>query len=56
MTADDIVRTAGQMLRGKPSVSALGTLDRLPNISDIESALLQKDGQLPSRRRFTIFR
>ncbi|XP_047499626.1 mitochondrial-processing peptidase subunit alpha-like [Penaeus chinensis] len=56
VTADDIVRTAGQMLRGKPAVSALGTLDRLPNISDIESALLQKDGQLPSRRRFTIFR
>lgn len=56
MTADDIARVAGQMLRSKPAVASLGTLTRLPSLADIEAALLHKSGQLPSKRRFTIFR
>ncbi|XP_068213184.1 mitochondrial-processing peptidase subunit alpha [Palaemon carinicauda] len=56
VSAEDIIRAAGQMLRSKPSVSALGTLNRLPTLSDIEGALLNRNGQLPSRRRFMLFR
>ncbi|KAK7077615.1 hypothetical protein SK128_025082 [Halocaridina rubra] len=56
VTADDIVRASGQMLRSKPSIAALGTLDRLPSLSDMEGALLDKNGQLPSKRRFMLFR
>ncbi|XP_071542871.1 mitochondrial-processing peptidase subunit alpha [Panulirus ornatus] len=56
VTADDVMRVAGQMLRSKPAVASLGTLARLPSLADIEAALLHKSGQLPSRRRFTIFR
>lgn len=56
VTTDDIVRAAGQMLRSKPAVAALGTLSRLPSLVDMESALLHKNGQLPSKKRFMLFR
>ncbi|KAK4313571.1 hypothetical protein Pmani_015081 [Petrolisthes manimaculis] len=50
--ADDIVRVAGNMLRSKPAVAALGTLTQLPGFSDIEAALLDKNGYMPTRKRF----
>ncbi|XP_042224670.1 mitochondrial-processing peptidase subunit alpha-like [Homarus americanus] len=56
VSADDIVRVAGQMLRSKPAVAALGTLSRLTTLPDIEGALLHRNGQLPSRKKFTLFR
>ncbi|KAK8749038.1 hypothetical protein OTU49_015653 [Cherax quadricarinatus] len=56
VNTDDIMRVAGQMLRSKPAVAALGTLSRLPNLTDIEGALLHRNGQLPSKRKFTLFR
>ena len=56
VTAEDIVRVSSQMLRTKPSVAALGSLGSMPSITDIESALLHQEGQLPRKSRFSIFR
>lgn len=46
------MRVAGNMLRSKPAVAALGTLAQLPSFSDIEAALLDKNGHMPTRKRF----
>ena len=54
ITAGDINRVANRMLRAKPAVAAYGTLGQLPKYSDIETALLNKDGRMP--RRFQLFR
>jgi len=49
VTPQDIQRVARRMLRSKPSVAALGTLDKLPLYSDICEALNSKSGRLPKR-------
>lgn len=52
--ADDIERVVQRMLRSRASVAALGNLQRLPVLEDIEAGLLSKHGVLPSRR-FSLF-
>ena len=42
--------------RSKPSVAAIGTLDELPDFHDIELGLLDKNGKMPKRQRFSLFR
>lgn len=49
VTTNDIQRVAKRMLRSKPSVAALGTLEKLPLYSDICEALSSKSGRLPKR-------
>ncbi|XP_068925296.1 mitochondrial-processing peptidase subunit alpha isoform X2 [Petaurus breviceps papuanus] len=52
--SDDIKRVATKMLRGKPSVAALGDLTDLPTYEHIQAALASKDGRLP--RMYRLFR
>jgi len=56
VTKDDLNRIGRKMLDSKASVAAIGSLKKLPVFSDIEIGLLDKDGALPSKRRFNIFR
>ena len=53
VTADDIHRVIGYMLRSKPSVAAIGNIQQLPPLEDIATAFNSKDGRIP--RRFTLF-
>ena len=55
VTVDDINRTARKMQSSKPSVAAIGTLDELPDFHDIELGVLDKQGILPKRRKFSLF-
>ena len=55
VTADDIVRVSSQMLQTKPSIAALGSLNCLPSLNDIESELLHRVGQRSKKSRFSIF-
>ena len=56
ITKDDINRIAKKMLTSKPSVAAIGSLKNLPSYKDIELGLLHKDGLMPRKRQFSIFR
>uniref|UniRef100_T1ILS6 Guanine nucleotide-binding protein-like 3 homolog n=1 Tax=Strigamia maritima TaxID=126957 RepID=T1ILS6_STRMM len=51
---DDIRRVANRMLRTKPTLAALGNLEKLPAIKDVVSALANTDGRFS--RKFSIFR
>jgi len=55
VTVDDINRIAKKMLSSKPSVAAIGTLDELPDFHDIELGVLDKQGILPKKRKFSLF-
>ena len=52
----DIHRIAKKMLGSKPAVAAIGTLNELPDYSDMELGILHKDGIMPRKKRFSIFR
>jgi len=54
--ADDIRQVASRMLCSKPAVAFLGDLRKAPEYKAIESALLSRDGKLPGRGRFSVFR
>ncbi|KAH7640275.1 hypothetical protein DERF_004789 [Dermatophagoides farinae] len=54
VTEDDLVRVARDMLKTRASIAALGNLNQLPTIEEIESALQSKNGQIS--KRFTLFR
>ena len=54
VTADDVRSVASSMLRAKPAMAALGSLAKLPSLSDIEAALLNP-GRAPGRRRYSLF-
>lgn len=56
VTVKDIQRIAGKMLMSKPAVAAIGNLDDLPEFHDIELGLLDKNGSMPRRRKFSLFR
>ena len=53
---DDINRIARKMLTSKPSVAAIGSLKTLPSYKDIELGLLHKDGVMPKKKQFSVFR
>merc|ERR1719507_1872233 len=53
---EDLRRIGRKMLDSKAAVAAIGSLKKLPSYSDIEIGLLDKDGSLPSKRKFKIFR
>ena len=53
---EDINRIAKKMLTSKPSVAAIGSLANLPPYNDIELGLLHKEGLLPRKRKFSVFR
>lgn len=53
---DDINRIAKKMLTSKPSVAAIGSLKSLPRYKDIELGLLHKDGVMPRKKQFSVFR
>ena len=53
---DDINRIGRKMLDSKASVAAIGTLKKLPPFSDIEIGLLDKNGTLPAKKKFQLFR
>jgi len=55
VSRDDINRIGRKMLDTKAAVAAIGSLKKLPSYSDIEIGLLDKDGSLPSRRKFKLF-
>ena len=52
---EDINRIATKMLASKPSVAAIGSLDELPDFHDIELGMLDKQGLMPKRRKFSLF-
>jgi len=56
VTRDDLNRIGRNMLDSKAAVAAIGSLKKMPAFSDIEIGLLDKDGVLPSKRKFNIFR
>ncbi|XP_059165431.1 mitochondrial-processing peptidase subunit alpha-like [Physella acuta] len=56
VTAQDIQRVASRMLKSKLSVAAYGSLSSLPAYEDMEAAVLSKDGRLPSKQSFSLFR
>ena len=47
--------TAKKMLSSRPSVAAIGSLDELPDFHDIELGVLDKQGVMPKRRKFSLF-
>jgi len=51
VTDEDIHRIAYTMLQSSPSVAAYGDLTKLPNLEDIQSALMTKDGSFPNKFR-----
>ena len=53
---EDINRIAKKMLTSKPSVAAIGSLKKLPTYKDMELGLLHKDGVMPRKRQFSVFR
>jgi len=53
---DDIHRISKKMLASKPAVAAIGTLNALPDYSDMELGILHKDGIMPRKKKFSIFR
>ena len=53
---DDIHRISKKMLASKPAVAAIGTLENLPDYSDMELGILHKDGIMPRKKKFSIFR
>ena len=53
---DDIHRIAAKMLSTKPSVAAIGTLKDLPEYGDIEMGILDKNGIMPQKKKFRLFR
>ena len=55
VTVDDINRIAKKMLSSRPSVAAIGSLDELPGFNDIELGILDRQGILPKRRKFSLF-
>lgn len=55
VSRDDLNRIGRKMLDTKAAVAAIGSLKKLPSYSDIEIGLLDKDGSLPSRRKFKLF-
>jgi len=56
VTRDDLNRIGRQMLDSKAAVAAIGSLKKMPSFSDIEIGLLDKEGALPNKRRFNLFR
>ncbi|CAB4064842.1 PMPCA [Lepeophtheirus salmonis] len=56
VTKDDLRRIARRMLTSKPSVAAVGEMKYLPSYKDIELALLDKKGSLPTHKAFSLFR
>ncbi|KAL5012459.1 hypothetical protein ScPMuIL_011010 [Solemya velum] len=54
ITEEDIKRVANRMLQSPPSVAAYGSLSKMPNFEDIQSALVSRDGRMP--KRFSLFR
>jgi len=56
VTKDDLNRIGRSMLDSKAAVAAIGSLKKMPAFSDIEIGLLDKQGSLPSKRRFNLFR
>ena len=52
---EDVNRIAAKMLQSKPSVAAIGNLDQLPDFNDIELGLLDKNGMMPKKRKFSLF-
>ncbi|CAL1544137.1 unnamed protein product [Lymnaea stagnalis] len=56
ITERDIQRVASRMLKSKLSVAAYGSLSGLPAYEDMEAAILSKDGRMPSKQSFSLFR
>merc|ERR1719500_2221014 len=56
VTRDDLNRIGRDMLDSKAAVAAIGSLKKMPAFSDIEIGLLDKEGALPNKRRFNLFR
>jgi len=52
---DDINRIATKMLASKPSIAAIGSLDELPEFSEMEVGVLDKQGIMPKRKKFSLF-
>lgn len=56
VSREDLNRISANMLSSKLSLSAIGTLNRMPSYKDIELGLLDKEGLLPKRRFAGLFR
>ena len=56
ITERDIQRVANRMLKSKLSVVGYGSLAGLPSYEDMETAILTRDGRLPSKKSFSLFR
>ncbi|GFR68364.1 mitochondrial-processing peptidase subunit alpha, partial [Elysia marginata] len=56
ITERDIQRVANRMLKSKLSVVGYGSLAGLPSYEDMEAAILTRDGRLPSKKSFSLFR
>ena len=56
VTVNDINRIASKMLASKPSVAAIGTLSDLPDYHDIELGIVDKNGIMPRKKKFSLFR
>jgi len=55
VSREDLNRIGANMLSSKLSLSAIGTLNKMPEYKDIELGLLDKEGFLPKRRFAGIF-
>ncbi|XP_005089371.2 mitochondrial-processing peptidase subunit alpha [Aplysia californica] len=56
ITERDVQRVATRMLKSKLSLAAYGSLSELPSFEDMEAALASRDGRLPSKKSFSLFR
>merc|ERR1712130_850595 len=56
ISEDELNRIGRQMLDSKAAVAAIGSLKKMPSFNDIEIGLLDKEGALPNKRRFNLFR
>lgn len=56
ITAEDVQRVAKRFLLSPPSLAARGQIKGIPNVKDIQEAILHHEGRLPGNKRLSLFR
>lgn len=56
ITAEDVQRVARRFLLSPPSVAARGQIKGIPNVKEIQEAILHNEGRLSGHKRISLFR
>ena len=55
ITAEDNQNVAKRFLSSPPSLAARGEIKGIPDVKDIQTALISEGGRLPDNRRLSLF-